>query len=249
MMNQRLKRYKKDFGHSYCFGVFPTLELLVHRPQDVLKVLVHPKGEGNEGVAKIRVICQENGIQLEIQEKAFSHIGARENDYAAGIFRKVEPGLDQAANHVILVNPSGMGNLGTIIRTMLGFGFGDLAIIEPAADIYHPETVRGSMGALFQMRFQRFENFEAYRDAYPRNFYPLMTDGVIPLPEESFAPAFGLIFGNESSGLGSEYQEVGTSVSIPQNKAIDSLNLAVAVGVTLYQVSIQERGSLEEPRS
>jgi TrmH family RNA methyltransferase len=136
-----------------------------------------------------------------------------------------------------------MGNLGTIIRTMLGFGFADLAIIGDAADIFHPDVVRASMGALFQIRFQPFTNFESYHKAYPRNIYSLMTDGKVPLPEVRFQPVYGLVFGPESAGLPQQYHQLGTSISIPQSLAIDSLNLAVSVGITLYQVSTLNHGS------
>lgn len=234
-MNFRLKRYKKDFEHSYAFGVFPTLELLAYRPVEALGVIAHPQGSENQGVHKIRQICTENGIPFEFQEKSFSRLGARENDYAIGIFRKTESGLDQSANHVILVNPGSTGNLGTILRTMLGFGFCDLAIIEPAVDHFHPEVIRASMGSLFQMRLSRFADFEGYQEIFAHQFYPLMTDGAIPLPKASFTPPFGLIFGPESAGLPQAYHAVGTSVCIPQSAAIDSLNLAISVGITLYQ--------------
>ena len=213
------------------------MELLSHRLADTLGVIAHPKGAENSGVVKIQEICQNNAIPFEFQEKRIPRTGARENDYAVGIFKKNETRLDASANHVILVNPSGMGNLGTIIRTMLGFGFRDLAIIEPAADIFHPEVVRASMGAIFQLRFTRFADFDRYRETYPRNFYPLMTDGETPLPEAIFEPAFGLVFGPESAGLPKEYHRYGTSISIPQSTAIDSLNLAVSVGLALYQAN------------
>jgi TrmH family RNA methyltransferase len=236
-VNFRLKRYKKDFEHSYAFGVFPTLELLTHRPGEVLGIIVHPKGAENSGVLKIQEFCQNNTIPCEFQEKSFPRIGARENDYAVGVFKKNEPGLDAKANHVILVNPGSMGNLGTIIRAMLGFGFFDLALIEPAADIFHPDAIRASMGAVFQLRFERFDDFAAYQKSQPRNLYPLMTDGEVLLPEAKFKPPFGLIFGPENAGLPEAFQRLGTSIRIPQSQAIDSLNLAISVGVTLYQAS------------
>ena len=236
-MNLRLKRYKKDFDHTYAFGVFPTLELLSHRLADALGVIAHPKGAENSGVIKIQEMCEFNAIPFEFQEKSFPRTGARKNDYAVGVFKKNEPGLDATANHVILINPSGMGNLGTIIRTMLGFDFRDLAIIEPAADIFHPDVVRASMGAIFQLRFARFADFDSYRESYPRNFYPLMTDGETPLPAANFEPTYGLVFGPESAGLPKDYHRYGSSISIPQSTAIDSLNLAVSVGLALYQAN------------
>lgn len=244
-MDFRLKRYKKDFEYSYSFGVFPTLELLEYAPTFVLGVITHPKGSENDGVSKIRENCQKNGISYEIQEKTFSRIGARGNDYAIGVFQKFDKQLSPSANHVILVNPSGMGNIGTIIRTMLGFGFGDLAVIQPAADIFHPDVVRASMGAIFQMRVARFSDFAQYRKNYPRNIYSLMTDGANPIQGVKFKSPYSLVFGSESTGLPKEFHQLGSSVRIPQSVNIDSLNLGISVGITLYQSKIQELGSKE----
>ena len=52
-LNLKLKRYQKDFDHSYSFGVYPTLELLAYRPESVLAVLLHSKGLKNQGITKI----------------------------------------------------------------------------------------------------------------------------------------------------------------------------------------------------
>ncbi len=237
----RPKRYKKDAEHSYTLGVFPTLELLTHQPQHALQVFLHPRGMKNAGIAKIQTICEANGIPLEVQEKAFTRLGARENDYAAAIFTKSASALNPTADHLVLIHPERRGNLGTIMRTMLGFGLSDLAIIQPAADPFHPETVRASMGALFQLRLARFDNFAAYHQTHPRPLILLMTDGETPLPEVNWPTPAGLVFGPESAGLPSEYRQSGHAVSIPQSGAIDSLNLAIAVGVTLYQRQLARR--------
>jgi len=241
MMNIRLKRYKKDFEHSYTFGVFPTLELLDHQVEHALGVLAHPKGLENQGIARIREICQGVGIPLEIQDRTFPRLGARENDYAVGVFRKYESQLDPWSNHVVLVNPSSLGNLGTIMRTMLGFGFDDLALVTPAADHFDPGVIRASMGAIFKMRAVAFPDFEAYRRDYPRTYYPLMTSGEHLIHQVVYRAPYSLIFGNEGSGLGEEFRAIGQSVSIPQTKVIDSFNLAIAVGITLYQATLAKK--------
>jgi len=67
--------------------------------------------------------------------------------------------------------------------------------------------------------------------------YPFMTNGAVLLPDAVFKPPFTLVFGNESSGLPEFYRNLGTSVTIPQSKAIDSLNLSVAIGIALYGAS------------
>jgi len=235
-MNVKLRRYKKKFDHSYAIGVFPTLELLKYRPDNTLGVVIHSKGQKNQGVIQILRICQKEEVPVHINDKAVSRLTNRGNDYAIGIFQKRSPSLDHQSDHVVLVNPRGMGNLGTIMRAMIGFGFRDLAVIEPAADIYDPKVVRASMGAFFQINTATFSNFEIYRKMSSRHIYPTMTDGEVTLDNVSFQSPFAVVFGNESSGLDRSYHNIGTSVRIPHSKAIDSLNLALAVGVTLYQV-------------
>ena len=47
---------------------------------------------------------------------------------------------------------------------------------------------------------------------------------------------FSLVFGNEAAGLGTEFENIGTSVIIQHSKNIDSLNLAVAVGIAEYEI-------------
>ena len=233
-----LKPYHKDFSYSYTLGVFPTLELLQHQPARALKVLLHSRGASNEGVALIRELCAERGIWTEEQDKAVDKLGSRGDTYAVGVFAKFETPLDGASSHVVLVNPSDMGNLGTIMRTMLGFGVRDLAIIPPAADVFDPRAVRASMGAIFSIRQQTFPTFDAYLTRYPNHHpYPFMTDGAVSLPDVQFKRPATLIFGSESAGLAPGFAQIGTAVAIPQSDAVDSLNLAVSVGIALYASS------------
>lgn len=238
----RLKKYERDDQHSYTFGVFPTVELLEHQPQNVSEVLLHTSGARNEGVSKIKAMCQHMGVRVSVDDKLVERLESKENTYAIGVFEKYEAKLNAGTNHLLLVNPSDMGNMGTALRTMLGFGFHDLAIIKPAADVFDPRAIRASMGALFQIRIAYYDSLESYRAQFLHNLYPFMTDGDVLLHEAYFTPPYTLIFGSEGSGLPDLYRKVGTSVTIPQTKAIDSLNLSVAIGIALYGASQGKAG-------
>jgi len=232
-----LKRSKKEYAHSYAFGVFPTVELLKYRPESVVRVLLHSKGERNDGVAKIRQLCKEAYIDMEVNDKLIDRLAPSENSYAVGIFRKYDSVLDTSTDHVVLVNPSDMGNIGTIMRTMLGFGIRNLAIVRPAVDIFDPRVIRASMGAIFQLSFRYFETFEEYRADFRRDYYPFMTDGAVSLQDARFNSPFSLVFGNEGAGLPGSFREAGTSVTIQHGDLIDSLNLPVAVSIALYEAT------------
>lgn len=238
-----LKPYKKELDYSYSFGVFPTLELLHAQPQSVLKVLLNEAGRKNRGVAKIEQLCRRHHIRVETNDRAVERLAPKENVYAIGVFKKYAGKLDTSANHLVLVSPSDMGNLGTIVRTALGFGVTNLALVRPAADIFDPRVVRASMGALFNVTFHYFDTFAGYRDTFHHNLYPFMTGGRTPLAQVRFDPPYALVFGNESSGLPEDYLSMGTSVTIPQGHQIDSLNLTIAVGIGLYEATKGDFGS------
>ena len=161
----------------------------------------------------------------------------KENCYAALVFNKFSDELDAKNNHVVLHNISDSGNLGTILRTLLGFGLRDIAIIRPAVDAFDPHALRSSMGALFFHRIRYFDSFEEYRALYPDHMlYPFMLDGAIELDAACAArrEPYALIFGNEASGLPHEFSQMGQSVVIPHNNLIDSLNLGVAASIGAY---------------
>ena len=233
-MNFSSKKYKKNFDYSYAIGVFATIELLTHQPSQVIKVYIHRKGEKNKGVLKIQSLCKINKIETEIADGLIENLSSSENCYAVGFFKKYQSELSVDDNHVVLDSPSDMGNVGTIMRTMIGFGFTDLAIIRPAVDIFDPKVVRASQGALFQIRTQYFNSFTQYKELFSRNYYPFMLEGK-NMNELIFVKPYSLIFGNEGSGLSHEYLKIGIPVKIPQSDKIDSLNLSIAVGIALYE--------------
>jgi TrmH family RNA methyltransferase len=189
-------------------------------------------------VDKLRALCARHAVAIEVNDRAIERLAPKESHYAVGVFAKYAAPLDAAADHVVLVNPGDMGNLGAIARTLLGFGLPQLALIRPAADLFDPKTVRASMGALFRLSFAYYERFEDYRAAFPaQHVYPFMTGAGVPLAQVRCARPCALVFGNESRGLDPAYAARGTPVRIPITDAIDSLSLPGAVAIAVYAVT------------
>lgn len=153
-------------------------------------------------------------------------------------FRKFESGLDKDSSHIVLVNPSNAGNMGTIMRSALGFGMNRMAIIRPAVDAFDPKVVRASMGAIFSTEFVYFDSFDEYMKKYgDRELYPFMLDAKIKLHDVKPQGKFSLIFGNEATGLPHEFSKIGKSVIIPHSDRIDSLNLPIAASIAMYEAT------------
>ena len=226
-----LKKYAKKMNHSYTFGAFPTIELLKNQPEHVLKVLLHPDMNSETQLEIITDLCNRHNIPIERAAKVVEKLRDKENIFAVGVFEKYTNQLDPTADHIVLVNPSDMG---TIIRTSIGFGIENLAIIEPGVDVFNPKVVRASMGSLFQLNFCYFPSFEAYKEqAGNRSLYPFMLKGAVPLQElqRDTTETYSLIFGNEATGLPDSFVDEGQSVVIRHTDHIDSLNLALATGI------------------
>lgn len=231
-----LEAYKRNLDYSYAPGMFPSMEAMKKAPHLVRRLLLSSRAAEGEGVEKLTALARANNIRIETADKALSRISGKENCFAAAVFEK-QPAILQNGDHVVLHHISDAGNLGTILRTALGLGFHDIAIIRPATDVYDPKVVRSSMGALFSLRVREYDDFNAYRAEFPdHQLYPFMLDGSVLLEEaaKQIIRPCALVMGNEGSGLPAEFAELGRAVRIPHSDDIDSLNLAIATAIGMY---------------
>ena len=226
--------YNAENDYAYAPGIYPATECLLRRPEAARRVLLSSQARHDEGMAHLLALCHERGVRTETADRALRRLSEKDNCYAAAVFTKFEDTLCADSPHIVLVSPSDRGNLGSVIRTALGLGVRDVALVRPCADLFHPKTVRATMGALFSARVRMFGTFDDYRALYPRHtVYPFMTDGAVPLGGTDIYEPFALVFGNESSGLPPVFHQAGISVRIPQS-GVDSLNLSAAAAIGLY---------------
>lgn len=143
--------------------------------------------------------------------------------------------------HSLIRSP---GNLGTILRTAEAVGVAGVILLDESTDPYEPSVVRATMGALFAQHFVR-----ATRDefaAWKQRVGALLV-GTSPSAEEDYCnvtyrhPTV-LLMGEERKGLQSDLQTLcDVMVRIPMIGQSDSLNLAIATSLMLYEVFNQRR--------
>jgi len=132
------------------------------------------------------------------------------------------------------------GNLGTLIRTADAVGASGVILIEPCVDPFDPKTVRGTMGSLFSV--------PVARSSSPANLFDLLAiNGVRAVGADgsadetvwtssAFRGPTALVLGNEARGLSDDVRERLTDcVSLPLLGGAESLNVAVAGGVLMYE--------------
>lgn len=232
---KKIQRYKRELDVSYALGASLTFELVKCRPELVTRVFLSSSADLTGGMAKLLNLCEKNQIEIETNDKAFNILSPKGNCFVIEEFKKTSFSLDKYS-HIVLVNPSDAGNLGTIIRTAVGFGIDNIAIIRDAVDFYNPAVIRASMGAAFHIKAKYFDTIEDYISKFPENKrYAFMLSGSVPLGDVDAKEPFSLIFGNEASGLPDDFANFCTPVVIKHSDKIDSLNLPMAAGIAMYE--------------
>lgn len=136
------------------------------------------------------------------------------------------------------------GNLGTILRTCDAVGAAGVIFVGDNVDPYDPATVRATMGALFTQRFVRtsLAQFAAWKAKQGCRVVGTSPSAATDYQAARYPAPVVLWMGGERKGLGGEAQALcDTLVRIPMVGRSDSLNLAVATGVLLYEVFNQRR--------
>ncbi len=231
-----IKTYSKDLDYSYTEGFFPTFEMIQNKKEQFRFLYVASDAAESDGLKKLKTLVDSK--KIIVSDKAFGIVKSKENSHVIGVFEKYESKLDSSENHLVMVNPSDMGNLGNAMRSLLAFGYHDLALIEPCADRFNPKVIRSSMGAFFKIRIETFSSFEEYLSEYKREYYPFVLDTSNPLSEVSFKKPCSLVFGNEATGLPSSIHNKN-NVRIEQSDEVDSLNLTTSIAIALYELKMR----------
>mgnify|MGYP000291877207 CR=1 FL=1 len=129
------------------------------------------------------------------------------------------------------------GNLGTIIRTLAWFGNFRLLLSPNSVDPYNPKVVRSSMGAMFHVAIEQDVTLTQLTERFARFAYLDMQGENIRSPK--FAEYDCYLFGNEARGVPRDALIAcnADAFTISGSGAIDSLNLASAVNMSVYQLS------------
>lgn len=132
------------------------------------------------------------------------------------------------------------GNLGTLIRTADAAAATAVVLLEPCVDPFDPKTVRSTMGSIFTVPFVRTTHGESMlRQLAQRGFRLVGADagrGSTVWQSDALVGQVALILGNEARGLSGEmHPGIDSYVSLPLLGQAESLNVAVAGGVLMYE--------------
>ena len=218
-----------------------------------IKTLIFSKSQrGNQTVEKVAARSVASGaLVLEVSEKVLGAITRRDNpQMVVGVFeqkwlplKEIRPAEGEV--WIALDRVRDPGNLGTIIRTADAVGAKGVILVGETTDPFSLETVRATMGSIFAVPVTRAtqEAFLAWRRDFQGLLVGTHLKGAVDYRSVDFSgkPVL-LLMGNEQQGLPDALaQSCDRLLRIPQAGRADSLNLAVATGVMLFEI---RRGAL-----
>jgi TrmH family RNA methyltransferase len=217
------------------------------------KILVFLAGSATGGVARDLVRWAEaaGAERLEVSQAVLAKLAAKENPQTMlAVFQQVWKPLPVPATvggnavWVGLEAARDPGNLGTIVRTVDAAGASGVALIGASVDPYSHEAVRATMGSIFNVPLARASGQDglAWAQRWPGDVVGAHLRASADFRSVAYRPPTLLLMGSEGPGLSPELSAACTRlVRIPMASRIDSLNLAVATALMLYEI---RRGQL-----
>lgn len=145
---------------------------------------------------------------------------------------------------VVMDGVKDFGNVGTIVRTSSAFGISQFASTEKETDFYYKKTIDASRGSVFDSQLLSFASGpEAVRYLKEHGYqivattpYKSIVQSIVNLKAQPIA----VVFGNETHGISKEVMDLADiKVQIPMTGTMESLNVGVAAGISLYEMKIK----------
>lgn len=187
-------------------------------------------------------------IRIEISIEVYQKLAYRETTEGVLAVAKTKKlqlsDLKLSNNPLILVAeaPEKPGNIGALLRTADAAHLDAVIIANPTSDLYSPNIVRSSVGALFtnQIATGTTAAIIAFLKAKKINIYCATLQNSTAYHAQNFTKPTALVVGTEATGLSDEWRKEATqNIIIPMQGEIDSMNVSVAAAVLIFEAKRQ----------
>jgi TrmH family RNA methyltransferase len=224
-----------------------TVEELARSSLVIRGVLAVPQLEETPRGTALLAELGARGIAAErVDHREFA--SAAETESPQGVLavaevpdRSLGPLTSRASLRVLVLDAvQDPGNVGTIVRTAAALGADATVALPGTVDLWNAKVVRSGMGAHFHhlCLAGTWDDLDTFRRQVPFDLWAADATGE-PLSHSTAAPArVAVVVGNEGGGLSPAARERATKlVAIPIAQPVDSLNVAVAAGILLHELS------------
>jgi TrmH family RNA methyltransferase len=210
---------------------------------------VSPALESTTRGRALKATLVSRSVQLEELTDAELEAIA-DTEHPQGIIAVIEPKrwrledirLNAGATILVLDAVQDPGNVGTMLRTALGLGAAGVIALKGTADLTNSKVIRGAMGASFRLpaTVAAPDEFVAWSRLQRAQIWVTDVSGETEnqLARRGGRPAIALVVGNEGAGVSPTLEAAADRrVAIPLVRGVESLNVAVAAGILLYEVT------------
>lgn len=246
----REKKFRSETGTFFIEGIRIVVEAFQAGDQ-LQALIVAPELVQSEVIGEVLETAKKKRIEvLEVSKVVFESFSQKEGPQgiAAIVKQKWDSITDinwqQPGLWVGLDAVADPGNLGTIMRTMDAVAANGILLIGSCTDPYDPSAIRASMGAVFSLKFAKATVEDVIELKRTNQLLLVGTSDAATVDYQgiNYPDNMVLMMGSERQGLQKSLIDLCDNiVSIPMAGTSDSLNLAVATGVMLYEVYNQQR--------
>lgn len=229
-------RKEREKSGEFIVEGFHLVEEALKNKEQIVQIIVR------EGVDLPLLWAIDNVVLVEVTDSIAKELA--ETETSQGVFahcKQLEVDFEAKANwkKLLLVDAvQDPGNIGTMIRTADAAGIDAVVLGKGCADAYNPKTLRSAQGSHFHIPVVRGELSDWVEDLQDSGIkvYGTALQDAIEYTEVEQSQSFALIVGNEGSGIHPQLlDKTDQNVIIPILGQAESLNVAVATGILLYQ--------------
>lgn len=273
VVNLHKRKFREEMGEFLIEG-WRFVEEAVNRDALLTKVFVCSERK-NELWPRLAEVLQEKGVPvIEVDERVMRKMCDTENpqgilaiikqprwtwDDLTGLRGsnasdgQYDPNNEKSTPLPVILILDGVqdpGNCGTILRTALAAGVTQVCLTEGTVDLYNLKVLRSTMGAIFSMKIVTGCQPSEILAFCQKQQIPVLTGDIqgTELYEADLHLPLALVVGNEGNGPSAIFRgpEV-TRVTIPMSHGVESLNVAMATGIILYEMRRRTERSLKTP--
>lgn len=246
------RKARKEYGEFLIEG-WRFVEEAIRREAEIHQIYVCPEKTKKFWPSLWEVLSERKIPILEVDDKVLRKMS--ETEEPQGILAIVgsknlswgDLDIDSQTMLLIVDGIQDPGNLGTILRTALAAGIDQVCLTTGTVDLYNPKVLRSTMGTVFALKVLTDclpEQVVEFAESKGLNILTADIDGE-PLYETGFSLPLALVVGNEGNGPSKIFRSSElTQVTLPMSNEVESLNVAIATGIILYEIA-RRKGLLQ----
>ncbi len=234
-------------------GVRTVAELVAWNPGSIDSLLVNSDSRQAPAVAQLIEAAEMAEVACEMLASD-QYVAIAETETSQGVVAlarqqhiRVSDLLAKDPQFLVVSdNIQDPGNLGALIRIADAVGADSFVASQGSADLHNPKTVRAAMGSLFHLTHSKGASIQEICAALSNAGIELIAadaGGATSYLDVKYRRPLAVVFGNEGAGITPDVLRFATRVNIPMPGTAESLNVAVAAGVMLYEILRQWRGT------